>query len=188
MDPDAAAPRRPPVRVPDFDTDLAGDRPLSDLDDQEREELCEQVETFVDEQFSFDVLEPAICNLLGVVSALEASGLLGGGAGDELPSDAELQEICAEAEGLCLDGLDEAASQEVAGQIGDVECGQVPDGCTATVGDFEQCLNDLGELREDLDRALPACDALTFATAALSLFSLGQPELPAACETVQSCN
>ena len=113
------------------DTGLPPAQELGDVTPAEFERACNSVQASVDRRFSQERIDRLICELLGASFSNDAGTCRDVAADCIANPPAELEEVMTE---------------DVAG-MPELGCGEGPgaanfEGCTATVGEFETCIND----------------------------------------------
>lgn len=144
---------------PDNGTDIPGDTPLSDLTDDQVDQLCNDFS----ERFSGSEFDDTACRMGGVFSAILAK------------SDAEAQQLCKTAYDEC-----KASPPET-----NETCDKPSAECTATVDELNACLDDSTKAFGDLGDALPSCDTLKLSDIAALFTQFGSVMDPASCATYQ---
>jgi len=149
-----------------FSSGLPGDKQLGSLTDDEAAALCKKLsEYFADGSAVSKSFEEMTCRLGSVVLAT-----LGGPA-----TDAALQASCKGFYDSCV----------AAPTMNSESCGKADASCTATVGEYEACVNDSVKQIGQLGTAVPACDKLTLSSAA-TVFAGGASTSPASCQAVST--
>jgi hypothetical protein len=127
-----------------FTTSLAGDRPLTSLNESELDTLCADQAMFL----SGAAFRADACRLSAVLAA--AFSTLGEGE----VTDASLRAACSNAYSECLNAGARASMCEAERPVAS---------CTATVGDVAACLNDGAAQAHLLAIEAPDCDSLSTA-------------------------
>jgi hypothetical protein len=161
-----------------FHTGVDGSKPLGTATPQEAEQICKSTETWARAQLAETRQRELTCRIGAIVAA--SSGLLGGGAAMVPPM--QLQTTCRSTLDQCL-----AAGSAAQGAPSMATCQSFPASCTATVAEYEACLNDVPAFVDKTSSMLPTCETLN----PLSLLALASlvSTLPPSCQTFQmKCN
>lgn len=120
-----------------------------DLTDDEARQICEAGSDYIERRMS--KIDP--CNFAGVLAAQLMATL------DPSATDAQIQEVCTEGIRACeqTDNEDPITAPE-ADSCDDLN---VPDECSATVGEIERCIQDTVDVSLSVFTDLPACGSLT---------------------------
>jgi hypothetical protein len=145
-----------------FSTGLPPDKGLGTLTPAEATKLCSSTATFVQAK-----ADAATCQFTALVAGV-ARG----------KTDAEARTICKTELDQCL------ARATGTGGGGPVNCPAPPASCTATVGEYEACLNDRASSYDKALASLPTCETVTRSS---SSFPTTAPTVttPASCTTAQ---
>jgi hypothetical protein len=139
-------------------TDVPGNTPLSDLTDDQFEQLCDDFS----ERFSGAQYDDTACKLNAVFSSIFAQ------------SDEEAQQLCKTSYDNCkASPSDNTQSCEKPGSE-----------CTATVDEMNACLDEVSEIFGGLTQALPSCDTLKVSEVTSLLLQIGT-STPASCATYE---
>ncbi|HEY4156577.1 MAG TPA: hypothetical protein VGM29_00710 [Polyangiaceae bacterium] len=150
-----------------FTTGIPSSTPLASLSPAQATELCQETGQYLTNSGGV----PIICKLLAVETTL-LSGL-----GGQM-SDMQLQQQCTMQEMQCSTSPP---------QMSDCSNKQAePSTCTATIADYQACLNQVPGVLSALSASLPACSALTAASSTQLLTGLGTLMQPAACTTLDA--
>lgn len=142
-----------------FSTGLPPNKGLGTLNPAEANQLCAATASYVASKARMTTCQ------------LEADAA----AFIQAKSDAEARTICKQQLDDCLAGASGNAGSA------DTGCQPPPASCTATVGEYETCLNDLSGAYDKALAGLPNCDTLTLA---LSGLPSSRPTL----QSLGSCN
>jgi hypothetical protein len=156
-----------------FHTGVPGDRPLGTATPQEAEQICQATETWARAQLAETKQRELACRI-GAIGAA-AGGLLGTGGAAVMPIEA--QTTCRTVLDQCL------AAAAPSSMPGMAMCQAFPASCTATVAEYEACLNDVPPFVDKTAGNLPTCESLS----PLSLLALASliSTVPASCQTFQ---
>jgi hypothetical protein len=142
-----------------FSTGLPANKGLGTLSPDEANQLCAATASYVASKAKMTTCQ------------LEADAA----AFTQAKTDADARMICKQQLDSCL------AAPAAGGGGTDTGCKPPPASCTATVGDYESCLNDLSSAYDKALAGLPNCDTLTLA---LSGLPSSRPSL----QSLASCN
>jgi hypothetical protein len=156
-------------------TGVDKDKPLGGVSPAEAEQICRSTEIWAKRAIAESKQKELTCRISGLVVAGTA-GLSPGGMGTTV-SDAQLQMSCKATEDQCL----ATATPAPTGNAG--MCPAFPAGCTATVAEYEACLNDVPPFVDQTASTLPRCETLN-RLSLLSLLGLAN-SLPPSCRTFQ---
>jgi hypothetical protein len=150
-----------------FTSGLDGDRPLGELTSAEVKKVCKAVETWATAAIPLAKRATLVCKSGAIAAALLTNPLAG---------TSGLQSVCQRTYGSCLQQTDNAPAA--------VTCPTPGPDCTATVAEYERCLNDLPATFDQAIEAIPSCDDLTIGS--LLQTGLARPTLvPPSCATYQ---
>jgi hypothetical protein len=188
-----------------FSTGVRGDKPLGTVTPAEAQSVCQATQDWTRRAIAQEKQRQLTCRVTGVLAGGLGSGLGGGGmpgaggggmpgaggtpgaGGGGLPGGlgglggdpTPLRMACQMAYDRCamMPAPDPGPSATPA------MCNGFPAGCTATVAEYETCLNEIPAFVDKTISMIPACDTLT----ALSLLSvINLPSmLPESCKTFQ---
>ena len=161
-----------------FHTGVDGSKPLGTATPQEAEQICKSTDTWARAQLAESKRRELTCRIGAIAAA--SSGLLGG-AGAMVPP-MQLQTMCRSTLDQCL-----AAGSAPPSTPSTATCPSFPASCTATVAEYEACLNDVPPFVDKTASMLPTCETLN----PLSLLALASlvSTLPQSCQTFQmKCN
>ena len=159
---------RPSSASGDYSSGVPGDKQLGSLSEQEFQGLCKKL----DDYFSTGPVAAGIEEFNCRMSGLFGAALSGA------QTDAALQTACKPVYDACIAAPTMATST----------CTKPDATCTATVAEYDACLNDSLDALSTLQNALPSCDKLTVASLG-SLGSLGgatSAQESASCQTVKA--
>jgi hypothetical protein len=156
-----------------FHTGVPGDKPLGMATPQEAQQICQTTETWARAQLAETKQRELACRI-GAIGAA-AGGLLGAGGATVMPMEA--QTTCRTVLDQCL------AAGPPSAMPGMTMCQAFPPSCTATVAEYEACLNDVPPFVDKTADNLPSCEGLN----PLSLLALASliSTVPASCQTFQ---
>ncbi len=163
-----------------FATGRDRDEELGNISAADAEQLCEEGLTYLSNRTKQSLPDSTLCTIRGMEGL--ANELT------QLPTDAELQQICATERDECL--ADPPAGLRAAFEPDESACeGAVPSDCTAKVGDYEDCVNGTANEIARLSTKIPTCEELTLSllielNTNQSEFTFEQPE---ACEAINEC-
>jgi hypothetical protein len=155
-------------------TGVDGTKPLGMVTPAEADQICKRSQTWIAKAVAEDKQRQLGCRVAGLVAAVAGSGLGGGGGGG---GDAQLQAACKMASDTCL------MMAPTTNPTMPASCQSFPAGCTATVAEYEACLNDIPPTVDMTLTALPTCDKVT-TLGLLSLAGLAN-SIPMSCRTFQ---
>lgn len=117
---------------------LPADLVLGEMSDEEALKLCEATQRYNEEQLSEDERKTYACNFAASVAGAFASAM-----GDDF------EEACTEAQSTCDEGDDEEGEEDQEDACSDVT---FPEGCKATVEQFEACQKEnIEEIKRAID-------------------------------------
>ena len=148
-----------------YSSGLAGDKVLGSLTEAEAAGLCKKLsDYFSDDGPVGKSVEDFSCRFSSALTALFTNP----------KTDAALQASCASLYATCT----------AAPTTTTETCSKPDASCTATVAEYDACVNDQLDSLDQLLSSVPACDKLTLASAAT--FFSGATQATASCETVQA--
>lgn len=152
-----------------FSAGVSGSTVVGTLDQASINKVCMNLKSFVTTNYV-----PEFCRIQG---GLVAAGKLYASS-QGMATDAQLQAACTTGYNACV-----ANPTEVTKDFDD--CGSPDPTCTATVSEYEACVNDTPAAIKTAFAPFPACDKVTSA-ALVSLASAMEPEVvePASCKIV----
>lgn len=156
-------------------TGVDGNKPLGMATPAEADQICKRTQTWIAKAVAEDKQRQLACRIGGLFAAGAASGLGGGGAGAGT-TDAQLQATCQMAHDQCMMAAPTAPTTPAM-------CQSFPPGCTATVAEYEACLNDIPPSVDMTLASLPTCDRVT-RLGLLGLLSVVN-NIPPTCRTFQ---
>lgn len=111
------------------DTGIEETTPLGDVTPEQAAQACESLEAAVDVRFSSERQTRATCEVLGALVAADPGSC---------------RDVAAQCVSDPPEGLDEMGEIPTAEDLTEAGCGDVSayEGCTATIGEYETCLND----------------------------------------------
>src|SRR6187431_1778379 len=124
-----------------YSSGVAGDKQLSSLSDQEVAGLCKKLGDYFTTGPVGKDLQDFSCRFAGLFAGFAAQ------------SDAELRAACKTTYDACKAAPTKTEST----------CGKPEASCTATVAEYDACVNDSVKALAALEGALPSCDKLTLA-------------------------
>lgn len=160
-------------------TGVEPSRPLGMVTPAEATQICMASETWARARLADAKQRELTCKLTAVLASA-GGGLLpgtGGAAGGAQATDAQLQMTCKTALDQCL------AAPAPAPMAGANMCQAFPPSCTATVAEYEACLNDVPTFVDKTAPMLPSCETVN-RFSALALLGLVN-SLPMSCKTFQ---
>jgi hypothetical protein len=160
-----------------FSTGVDREKPLGTVTGPEAQSICDATQTWTREAIAQEKQQQLACKLSATVAAALAGGL-GGGAGGAgaAATDAELRMTCQTAYDQCLATPPPQSS-------GPATCRAFPAGCTATVAEYEACLNDMPAFVDQTIATLPSCETLN-RLSLLAVLNIANT-LPPTCRTFQ---
>jgi hypothetical protein len=165
------------------DTGLPEEKPVAELTEAEGEQLCEATQMAADDLVSSWLAPESLCTVVGLSLAV----MLGG--------EESFQDVCEATRDACIEDPPEELTMLDAEDSLDVsECDvNVPEGCDATVGDFESCIGAVfGEL-EQVFAPLSSCNTTPEAAqeALMGFENMDGAEITTdlpQCEAVEACD
>jgi len=127
-----------------FDTGVDEGKSVGSVSPDEASRICEAIAGY-----TRDKLREPSCRLAGIAAFTVA-------ALNPTAADAELQ-------GACRKAYDDCSAPEATAPMSP-SCNPPPGSCTATVGELEACVGDLGQEVDKALDVLPACNALSRAS------------------------
>jgi hypothetical protein len=155
-------------------TGVDGSKPIGMVTPTEADRICKSTEAWAKRAIAEDKQKQLFCRITALAAA--AGGGLGGG-GTGAASDTQLRMTCQSSLDQCM------MISTPAGGTASPMCQSFPASCTATVAEYEACLNDVPPFVDRTIAALPRCDSLT-QLSLLSLLAL-TTTLPPTCQTFQ---
>jgi hypothetical protein len=146
-----------------FSSGVPGSTRLSELSDRELDAFCERIEEFTTTPPVSTLSEEYLCRVAGMLQAAFAGAT----------TDAEARASCAATYDQC----------QASNTSSTTTCNRPSPSCTATVAEYEACMNDMPGYLEDTLEVLPTCETLTLAD--ITSDTLPVPETPASCVTLQ---
>jgi hypothetical protein len=147
----------------DFSSGVSGQKQLGSLTDQEFQGLCKKLSDHFSTGTIGQGVEEFTCRFAGLF------------AGATAQSDAALQAACKSAYDQCI----------AAPTTTEETCTKPDATCTATVAEYDACINDAAKALVALGNVLPACDKLTLTS--LEMIDLGEEtEQPASCKVLET--
>jgi hypothetical protein len=129
---------------PKYASGIDGQRPLAGLSASESGRLCTTAQTWARDAIPLFKRAMLVCKS-GSLAAVVIKGSMQG--------PGRLQEVCQQTYDECLRHSDMAPAA--------ISCPTAGPGCTATVADYEACLNDFPASFDRSIAAIPSCDMLT---------------------------
>lgn len=163
-----------------FHTGVDGSKPLGTATPQEAEQICKSTDTWARAQLAESKRRELFCRIGAIAAA--SSGLLGGEGGATVPP-LQLQTTCRSNLDQCL----AMSAGALPATPSTATCQSFPASCTATVAEYEACLNDVPSFVDKTAGMLPTCETLN----PLSILALASlvSTLPPSCQTFQmKCN
>jgi hypothetical protein len=157
-----------------FRTGVDGSKTIGTATPAEAEQICRSTETWARAQLADSKQRELACRIEALGAA--ASGLLAPGANPTV-MPAQLQTTCRATLDQCLAAGAPSAMPSMAA------CPSFPPTCTATVAEYEACLNDVPPFVDKSAASLPTCETLN-PVSLLALASLVSTA-PASCQTFQ---
>jgi len=147
-----------------FSSGLPADKQLGSLTDAEKAALCQKLSDYFSQGTISKSLEEFTCRSSSALFALVLSGA---------QNDADLQTACKSAYEPCLSSPVMTSESCKVSETGST--------CTATVAEYDACMNDYAKSLDQLITTFPTCDKLTL-TSSSQIFALSEP---ASCQTLQ---
>jgi hypothetical protein len=161
--PGGGSPGGAPSTGSTYSSGIAGDKQVGALTDQEFASMCQKFSDYFSTGAVGAAAEEITCRMGALFVGILAQ------------SDAELQTTCKAVYDQCIAGP--TMTEET--------CNKPDATCTATVAEYDACLNDAGKAFIALPNALPTCDKATLTS--LENLDLGsQGESPASCKIVET--
>jgi hypothetical protein len=131
-----------------FSTGIPRSTVIGSLTPSQAQQVCQASGSY----FAGNIAADGECKGEGFGAALFTAGF------DSTATDTDLQNACSSAQSLCEKG----GSQPLdAGTSSTSSCTPPPSDCTATIGEYEDCLNDAHALLVKETASIPACNTLT---------------------------
>jgi hypothetical protein len=177
-----------------FSTGVRGDKPLGTVTPEEAQSVCQATQDWTRRAIAEEKQRLLTCRVSAVLAAGLGSlggggmpgtggGMPGAGGAGGLPGlggdPTALRMACQATYDSCL----MAAAPQPGASATPAMCNAFPAGCTATVAEYEFCLNDIPAFVDRTIPMIPACDTLT-AISLLSVINLPSM-LPESCKTFQ---
>jgi hypothetical protein len=162
-----------------FSTGVDRDKPLGTVSGPEAQAVCDATQAWSRESIAQDKQKLLTCRLTATFAAALGAGLggMGGGTGGlGAVNETQLRMTCQTAYDTCT-------AAPTPAETGPPMCQAFPAGCTATVGEYEACLNDVPAFVDKTLETLPTCETLNL-IAILSLANITNT-LPDTCKTFQ---
>ncbi|MEI9942570.1 MAG: hypothetical protein WDO69_35600 [Pseudomonadota bacterium] len=146
-----------------YSSGVSGDKQLGALTDQEFQGVCKNLSDYFSSGAVGKGFEEFTCRFEGLLAGVAAQ------------TDAELQAACKATYDQC-----------VAAPTTTTETCTKPDAsCTATVAEYDACVNDSAKALTTLANSIPSCDKLTMAS--LGMIAVDDSTAtPASCTTLQT--
>ncbi|MDX2021980.1 MAG: hypothetical protein SF187_17210 [Deltaproteobacteria bacterium] len=125
-----------------FSTNVTPSKPLNQLTPQEAQKVCEATTTYVGKGLQDATFTDLVCRIAGLVSVLNVP-------------DAEVQATCTKAYNACKAAP--APMELPTGACGETQTTQ----CTATVAEYEACVNELPSDLKAINAVVASCDRAT---------------------------
>jgi hypothetical protein len=148
-----------------FTSGLPADKQLTALTDAEKASVCQKLSAYFSSPAVSKSFEEFLCRAESAAFALFSNP----------QTDAALQAACKPLYDQCI------AAPVMTSESCDVQ--QVSSTCTATVAEYDACMNDFAKGLDQVLAAIPSCDKLTLASASQSPSG---PSTPASCQTLQA--
>jgi hypothetical protein len=157
-------------------TGVDKNRPLGMTTPGEAEQICRSTETWATKAFAGSKQKEQVCK----ISGLFVVGVSALGPDAAATTDAQLQAACKTTRDQCLAGASAADPG-----VNPAMCtgAGFPADCTATVAEYEACVNDMPPFIDSTAATLPACETVN-RLSLLSLLALVN-SVPASCRTFQ---
>jgi hypothetical protein len=155
-----------------FVTGVDRDKPLGTVTGPEAQAVCEATQSWSREAIPQEKQRDLTCKITATLAASVGTGGGGAGAGGE----AQLRVACQMA-------YDQCTMAPLPADTAPAMCQGFPTNCTATVAEYEACLNDLPPFVDQTLPMLPSCETLN----AISILAVANliNTLPATCRTFQ---
>jgi hypothetical protein len=150
-------------------------KPLGMVTPTEAEQICKSTELWARKAFAESKQRELTCKITAL--ALVGAGVFSPDAAGT--SDAQLQMTCVTTRDQCLAA---ATPGDPGGSA--AMCEAFPAGCTATVAEYEACLNDVPPFVDSTAAKLPSCETVN-RLSLLALVALAN-DLPMSCRTFQT--
>jgi hypothetical protein len=157
-----------------FSTGVDGSKPLGTVSGPEAQSICDATQTWTSQAIAQAKQQQLACRVSSTVIAGVGSGF--GGGGGMVGSDEELRMACQAA-------YDRCAMTPPPAMTAAPTCQGFPPGCTATVSEYETCLNDIPPFVDQTLAMLPTCETLNRISILLVLNIVNT--LPPSCKTFQ---
>ncbi len=159
-----------------FSSGVDEGKSLGSLSKDEVTKLCTAADSWAKDNVKIDPADSCkLSGLLGIIT-IAAKGASA--------TDKDVQDACKAAYDQCL----KAPSQTTTSMTSSAMCQAPPASCTATVGEYDACLESIPGYVKTIFDGIPSCDKLTKASLMDPNFAGGgkTPEEPAACKTLES--
>ena len=157
-------------------TGVDGNKPLGTVTPGEAQSICNATQSWSNQTVTREKQQQLTCRLSS--TAIASLGARGGGMAGAPVTDAQLQMTCQTAYDRCtMMPLPPASTAAPT-------CQAFPATCTATVAEYEACLNDVPPFLDQTLAMLPTCEMLN-RLSVLTILNLPNT-LPASCKTFQS--
>jgi hypothetical protein len=159
-------------------TGVDRNKPLGTVTPSEAQAICTATQMWTNQAITSDKQQQVTCRVTSnAIAALSARPAV---MGAPPVTDAQLQMTCQTAYDTCIMRPAPAPAPSTAAPT----CQAFPASCTATVAEYETCLNDVPPFLDMTLAMLPTCQTLT-RLSILSVLNLPNT-LPASCKTFQS--
>jgi hypothetical protein len=146
-----------------FSIGIPADKGLGTLDSTQAAQMCTAADSYLDGK-----AQRASCKF-GAVGTAVTRGI----SNDD-------------ARRICRIYLDACLTMPAADVIDTLNCKAPDASCTATVGEYEACLNDVASEYDRRIASLSGCDGLILSRSALPAITLLPPQLPSSCSALTS--
>jgi hypothetical protein len=158
-----------------FSTGIAGTKTLGSLTDSEMQTLCA-----ANAAFARTVMTPEMACRAGAIGFAGLSGM------SPTATDAQIQQTCAMIYGMCMAGGPSGGAPATA-DAGANTCAKPDATCTATVAEYETCMNDSKTAMQQAMSSAPACEALTVAWVKANSGDAGSSSVdPPSCQAIKA--
>jgi hypothetical protein len=154
-------------------TGVDGSKPLGGTTPAEADAICKSTQTWAKQAFAAEKQKELTCRISSI--GVAAAGTLAGGG--QAGNDAQLRMACKTAYDQCMTAPATDPSSNPA------MCQGFPSSCTATVAEYEACLNDVPPFVDQTVAMLPTCETVS-QLSLLSLLAVANT-LPPSCKTFQ---
>jgi hypothetical protein len=155
-----------------FSTGVDPSKPLGSLDQNEFNQICASVRSWLTN--TQDRTRKLSCQVSAVSRARVGA-----------TTDADIKLRCQQRYDECVAGL---AAQGDAGapRVSTTTCTKPPASCTATVGEYEACVNDTSAEYDRVFGMVPTCSSLTLMSSAMLNSTNFRPMSPASCQALST--